>query len=156
MFDLLYVYSSKNRETIIQYNRISKETIKCYMNCVRRTENIREKIQFISNAMFNPDVEQKKIMILNLVKMFFNQEIEFIFSNRRKIRISENIDWNTELFRLLKKTNPNAFVNFQNIVATELLDVAKKGYYDEIKLKDLIAEIISLVLQHDFICLKFK
>lgn len=149
--DVKYKYTLHNSEMVNEYNKNCKESIKCYSNAIRRVNKITDMIKQIMDVMYNPNEEQKKLLVKNLIELHFSKEIEFIFSNRRKIRKQEYFKWEGKLFEYFQYVDAKSFKNFKNLVAKLLISIACEGSYTENEIKELIAKIISKALRHDFI-----
>lgn len=152
MADFLYKYTLHNYKMVVVYNKDCEKPIKRYANAVYRVDKISDIMGQIKDAMYNPNKEQKKIIIQGLIELYFTKEIEFIFSNRRQIRNQEYLnEWSGKLFSFMQYVNSSDFRNFKNIVSDSLTYIASIGTYTDEEIKESIAKLISKALRHDFI-----
>ena len=181
-------YSTHNSQIIHNYWKMFRESgkkefeAKCWQNIIR-SEVFENKIDQISNGMFVEDSEQRKNMINGLVKIYFFDEINYIYTNRFALvpapasRSGSGLGLGSgsgsglglasasaekpsqislsklKLFDWMKNTNPVQYENFKRILSAMLQNLISLSIYTNNEIKTLIASFISKTLQNHFICL---
>lgn len=87
--------------------------------------------------------------------MYFQKEIDYIFEYRKILREKPSDVSLTKfkLFKFMKSTNEKLYADFKLKLSYILLKMGKKGTFSVKDIKDVIAEVIAIVLANGFIIL---
>ncbi len=153
-------YSTHNSNIIHNYWKMFRESGKrefearCWQN-ILRTEVFENKLDQISNGMFVEDSEQRKNMMVGLVKIYFLDEIDYIHANRFGLAEKPSLIplSKLELFDWMKNINLAQYEFFKRTLSAMLKNIISMSIYTDNEIKTLIASFISKTLQNHFICL---
>lgn len=127
-----------------------KSTARCYHAVIGKTIN--NKISSFTDGMFINNKIERSTYLTNLVLMFWDNEINFIFENRRIIRENDTVSYsNFELFNWMKKTNRAQYAIFKGKIIEILQTISKNGGFSKSQIKKLIAMEIYDQLANEFI-----
>jgi hypothetical protein len=130
--------------------RQHKSTAICYRAVLGRT--IENKIISFKNTMYTKMSDERKERLIDITELLWHDEIDFIFENRRVIRMDENTSLTRkELFRWMKNIDETKYIQFKRTIHNSLKIIANSGSLTEDKIKKYIASEISSFLQDEFI-----
>lgn len=142
-------YSEHNQNKRIEYwNNFNKTgqhytLARCYY-AITKPKTFGDILESIKNCMYAKDSEERQKLGVSTVSLLFNNEIEFIFNNRRLIR--ENFNQvsfsNHKLFCWMKAVNKDKYAEFKNTISVGLKNKALIGSLTPSEIKrDIAIEI---------------
>lgn len=122
-----------------------------YFNVSIKTDSFLQKLEIIKNNMYIVNFDERKEHVSNIILILFNDEIEFIFNNRKIIRNGKIVSFSSfELFNWMKKNNVKKYMLFKYSIMIRLREIAYCKFSGN-RIKNEISNVIFKFLFNDFI-----
>ena len=124
---------------------------RCYYAITRQFFS--DKISSFTNGMYIRNYDERSAHLTNLVLILWDDEVNFIFDNRRIIRLDESlVSFSSfELFSWMKRKDLEKYKKLKSNLKKILETVSKSGKFSEKEIKLLIAKKIYDHMGNEFI-----
>lgn len=117
---------------------------------VLQPRSMADKIAIFKNAMYTQNSNERKNRMSQCIYFLFNDEVLFVFENRRMIREKKTVSFSSfELFNWMKRHNEEYYKCFKMALADKLKDIINT--HTDVEKKNEITYVICEYLFHYYI-----